>query len=138
MCNKVHGSEDALAWLRYSYPGPRVLVSDPATSYSIPAYTGHYVSAFLDHSSLAVTTTYLRRLEGVEDNSWGRVAEAIGPNAIALMQVGAIVLGHVVGVTLAHERALLSARRARASDQLPLVIVMVCFTIGGLGLLFGF
>ena len=36
------------------------------------------VSAFLDHSSLAVTTTYLRRLEGVEDHSWGRVAEAIG------------------------------------------------------------
>jgi integrase len=36
------------------------------------------VSAFLDHSSLAVTTTYLRRLEGVEDHSWKRVAEAIG------------------------------------------------------------
>ncbi len=36
------------------------------------------VSEFLDHSSLAVTTTYLRRLEGVEDHSWERVAEAIG------------------------------------------------------------
>jgi integrase/recombinase XerC len=36
------------------------------------------VSAFLDHSSLAVTTTYLRRLEGVEDHSWERVAESIG------------------------------------------------------------
>src|SRR6266540_1254572 len=36
------------------------------------------VSRFLDHSSLAVTTTYLRRLEGQEDQSWGRVAEAIG------------------------------------------------------------
>ena len=36
------------------------------------------VSAFLDHSSLAVTTTYLRRLEGVEDRSWERVAESIG------------------------------------------------------------
>ena len=35
------------------------------------------VSAFLDHSSLAVTTTYLRRLEGTEDRSRGRVAEAI-------------------------------------------------------------
>jgi hypothetical protein len=57
---------------------------------------------------------------------------------IALVQVGAIIVGHVVGVTLAHERALLSARRARASDQLPLVVVMVLFTFGGLGLLFGF
>ena len=36
------------------------------------------VSRFLDHSSLAVTTTYLRRLEGEEDRSWGKVAEAIG------------------------------------------------------------
>ena len=36
------------------------------------------VSAFLDHSSLAVTTTYLRRLEGVEDDSWERIAEALG------------------------------------------------------------
>jgi hypothetical protein len=63
---------------------------------------------------------------------------AVGTDAIALVQVGAIVVGHVVGVTLAHERALLSARRPRASDQLPLVIVMVLFTIGGLGLLFGF
>ena len=36
------------------------------------------VSAFLDHSSLAVTTTYLRRLKGVEDHSWERVADAIG------------------------------------------------------------
>ena len=36
------------------------------------------VSRFLDHSSLAVTTTYLRRLEGQEDRSWRAVAEAIG------------------------------------------------------------
>jgi integrase len=36
------------------------------------------VSAFLDHSSLAVTTVYLRRLEGQEDRTWREVAEAIG------------------------------------------------------------
>jgi integrase/recombinase XerC len=36
------------------------------------------VSAFLDHSSLAVTSTYLRRLEGVADRTWREVAEAIG------------------------------------------------------------
>ena len=38
------------------------------------------VSRFLDHSSLAVTSTYLRRLEGQEDKGWGKVAEAIGVN----------------------------------------------------------
>ena len=36
------------------------------------------VSSFLDHSSLAVTTVYLRRLEGVEDRAWPQVASAIG------------------------------------------------------------
>jgi integrase/recombinase XerC len=36
------------------------------------------VSRFLDHSSLAVTTVYLRRLEGEQDRSWAKVAEAIG------------------------------------------------------------
>jgi integrase/recombinase XerC len=36
------------------------------------------VSAFLDHSSLAVTTVYLRRLEGEADRTWPEVAVAIG------------------------------------------------------------
>jgi integrase/recombinase XerC len=36
------------------------------------------VSSFLDHSSLAVTTVYLRRLEGEVDRIWPDVAEAIG------------------------------------------------------------
>jgi site-specific recombinase XerD len=36
------------------------------------------VSRFLDHSSLAVTTVYLRRLEGDRDTTWEHVAEAIG------------------------------------------------------------
>jgi len=36
------------------------------------------VSRFLDHSSLAVTTVYLRRLEGQEDRNWPKVAQALG------------------------------------------------------------
>jgi site-specific recombinase XerD len=36
------------------------------------------VSRFLDHSSLAVTTVYLRRLEGQADTGWAKVAAAIG------------------------------------------------------------
>jgi site-specific recombinase XerD len=36
------------------------------------------VSRFLAHSRLAVTTVYLRRLEGEQDKSWAKVAEAIG------------------------------------------------------------
>jgi integrase/recombinase XerC len=36
------------------------------------------VSSFLDHSSLAVTSIYLRRLEGEADRTWPEVAIAIG------------------------------------------------------------
>ena len=36
------------------------------------------VSRFLDHSSLAVTTVYLRQLEGDRDTVWQQVAAAIG------------------------------------------------------------
>ncbi len=36
------------------------------------------VSAFLDHSTLATTTVYVRRLEGQTDAGWAPVAEAIG------------------------------------------------------------
>jgi site-specific recombinase XerD len=36
------------------------------------------VSRFLDHSSLAVTSIYLRRLEGDRDSTWHQVAEALG------------------------------------------------------------
>ena len=36
------------------------------------------VSRFLDHSSLAVTTTYLRRLEGEGDPGWRKVAALLG------------------------------------------------------------
>ena len=36
------------------------------------------VNRFLDHSSLAMTTTYLRRLEGQRELGWAKVAQAIG------------------------------------------------------------
>jgi integrase/recombinase XerC len=36
------------------------------------------VSHFLDHSSLAVTSVYLRRIEAIEDAGWAGVAKAIG------------------------------------------------------------
>jgi len=36
--------------------------------------TVEQVSSFLDHANLAVTTTYLRRLEGEEDGGWRKVA----------------------------------------------------------------
>jgi hypothetical protein len=44
----------------------------------MPGESIENVSRLLDHSSLQVTSTYLRRLEGEADGSWGKVAAAIG------------------------------------------------------------
>jgi len=60
---------------------------------------------------------------------------AISPRAIANVQVAAIVLGHVLGVVLAHDRAVRVGPRKATTGQLPLVVVMVAFTVGGLSLL---
>lgn len=60
---------------------------------------------------------------------------AIAPRAIANVQVGAIVLGHVLGVVLAHDRAVRAGQHHVTRAQLPLVAVMVAFTVGGLSLL---
>ena len=58
------------------------------------------VSAFLDHSSLAVTTVYLRRLEGVEDRAWADVAAAIGGlNADLVVPVGPGLAPFPLGIT---------------------------------------
>lgn len=62
----------------------------------------------------------------------------ISTSAIALVQVAAIVIGHLLGVVSAHDRAvrLLPPERA-GSGQFPLLVVMVLYTVTGVGLLFG-
>ncbi len=62
---------------------------------------------------------------------------ALQPNLVAVVQVLAIVTGHVVGVVLAHDRAVrLFPRRHALVGQLPLLALMVTYTCGGLFLLF--
>jgi hypothetical protein len=51
--------------------------------------------------------------------------------------VTAVVTGHILGVILAHDRALkMLPRRKAVTGQIPLVVLMVCYTVGGLTLLF--
>ena len=59
------------------------------------------------------------------------------PTLVATIQVVAIVTGHVLGVVLAHERAVtLFERRHAVMGQVPLLVLMVGYTCGGLLLLF--
>ena len=59
------------------------------------------------------------------------------PTAIALVQLGAIVGGHVLGIVCAHEKAVTLLPPDRAlRGQWPLLLVMVGYTCAGLVLLF--
>lgn len=59
------------------------------------------------------------------------------PTLTAVVQVTAVVTGHVLGVVLAHDRAVrLLPRRRAVVGQIPLLMLMVAYTVGGLTLLF--
>ena len=62
----------------------------------------------------------------------------VSPLTVAYVQCGAIVVGHVAGVVMAHDRALaLFDRRLATRSQYPLLAAMMLFTVGGLFLLLG-
>ncbi len=67
---------------------------------------------------------------------WVDNLNIISPGAIAYVQAGAIVFGHMAGVLLAHDRAV--ARfpgEVATKSQYPLLVAMVVYTVGGLALL---
>ncbi|WP_169987998.1 hypothetical protein [Microbispora sp. H10836] len=69
----------------------------------------------------------------------GWTIQALGttPAGVATLQVTVIVVGHVLGTVLAHDRALaLFPRRTAVLGQIPLLVLMVVYTVVGLLLLF--
>lgn len=59
------------------------------------------------------------------------------PNTIWYVQVGALVTGHVVALALAHDRAvsIFAERPVALRSQLPMLALMVLYTVGGLWIL---
>jgi hypothetical protein len=99
----------------------------------------HYFSLLLlDGQATWILASNPFGVDGVDlFGTYGRAVDytAVSPRTIANVQVAAIVLGHVLGVVLAHDRAVRSGGHRTTSGQLPLVAVMVGFTVGGLSLL---
>jgi hypothetical protein len=59
------------------------------------------------------------------------------PKLLATVKVLFVVVGHVLGVIAAHDRAIyLLPKKHQLTGQLPLLAAMIAFTIGGLYLLF--
>lgn len=58
------------------------------------------------------------------------------PAVTATIQLVSVVGGHVLGILVAHDRALRLDVKRRVAGQVPMVAVMVGYTVGGLVLLF--
>ena len=75
-------------------------------------------------------------LFGTDD--WIVNLSLVSPTAIWYVQVAAIVIGHVGGVVLAHDRAIaMFDREAAVRTQYALLAVMILFTASGLLILSG-
>lgn len=60
----------------------------------------------------------------------------ISLSTISLVQVAGVVIGHVIGTVSAHDRAAELFPKSLVRSQLPLLALMVGYTLGGLALLF--
>ncbi len=104
--------------------------------------TAHYLSYFVEVGQQTVV-----QLSDPLSKGWNLLGTADlpvsywlseHPTFLAIIKVLAVVAGHVLGVIAAHDRAIkLLPRRHQLTGQLPLLLVMVFYTVTGLYLLFG-
>ena len=104
--------------------------------------SAHYLSYFVEQGQTTVRQLSDPMVTGADllgTAGWGvSYWLSFHPAVLATAKVLAVVAGHVVGVVAAHDRAVrLLPPRHRVSGQLALLGVMVCYTGGGLYLLFG-
>jgi hypothetical protein len=102
----------------------------------------HYFSYFVFQEQAQFTYLLSDPLGTASTDLFGTASGGIdytilSANAIWYVQVGALVVGHVLGLTLAHDRALVywPAYRDAAHSQYWMLAVMVAFTCFGLYLL---
>ena len=136
------GAMRLAAWLTDEAPDSLVL---PFVHSLVPialAYAvAHYFSLFVfeGQQALALASDPLGRgADWFGTAGWAIDYRALSTRTISFVQAGAIVVGHVVAVVVAHDRAVerFDAHDATRS-QVPLLAVMVAYTVAGLAILLG-
>jgi len=128
--SRIELSTDQLA-ARFAHSlVPIALAYLVAHYFSLLAYQGQAM-AFLVSDPLGSGANVFGTAGSTIDYTW------ISANAIWYVQVGALVLGHVAGLILAHDRALVTFEggRTAARTQYWMLAVMIAFTSLGLWLL---
>jgi len=98
----------------------------------IPIAVGYTIA----HYASLLLTEGPRGLVQLVDPAAPAPTGAPAPLLVASIQVVAILVGHVVGVIAAHDRsATLLPEHRRLADQIPLVLLMIVYTMIGLYLL---
>ncbi|MDQ0281248.1 hypothetical protein [Rhodococcoides fascians] len=104
--------------------------------------TAHYLTYFVEKGqqtiiSLSDPLGNGANVLGLRDASVSYVLSN-HPSVVAGIAVLAVVVGHLVGITLAHDASLRTLPKEHAATgQLAMMVVMVLYTFGGLFLLFG-
>ncbi|GAA0611315.1 hypothetical protein GCM10009547_11700 [Sporichthya brevicatena] len=118
-----------------------------ATAFShslIPIAVGYLIAHYFSLLVFVGQQTVIYASDPMVDGSnlfgtanWTVNYEVVTVGQIATIQVLAIVVGHVLGVFAAHDRSVrLFPTRAAVMGQIPMMVLMVAYTIGGLSLLF--
>jgi hypothetical protein len=100
----------------------------------------HYFSLLVNQGQLAIpllSDPFGRGWDVLGTADFTPNLTALTPNMIWYTQVAILVLGHVTGLVLAHDRAiaLFSSPRTAVRTQYAFLVLMVLYTVAGLWLL---
>ena len=135
-------------WLSGRFGGYRAAALQYAPSI-IPIAVGYAIAHYFSLFMFDGQTTWILASDPFATGAnllgltgYGVDYTVVSDRLISLVQAGAIVAGHILGVVLAHDRAIALAKQAPdrghpVKSQVPLLVVMVAFTLTGLGLLLG-
>lgn len=135
-CLVVAGLYASCAGLAHLIAGRPTAACGPVTAFAhslLPIAVGYLVAHYFSLFTLEAPRTIAIAL-GTDNPTGPRLL--LGTSGRATLQVGAIVLGHVLGVVAAHDRSVRLFPPARAiAAQVPLLALMVVYTTGGLAIL---
>ena len=124
---------------------PRTQLPDQFAFSVIPIVVGYIVAHYLSYFVEIGTQTLVLASDPLSNGSnlFGTGTLTVPywlsyhPTFLADSKVVAVVAGHVLGVIAAHERAIkILPKKHQVTGQIPLLLAMIVFTVGGLFLLF--
>ncbi|MFD9334864.1 hypothetical protein ACFWBF_10720 [Streptomyces sp. NPDC060028] len=111
------------------HPGPLTAFAHSLVPIAVGYLIAHYFSLLVTAGPRTVSIAL-----GTDNAS--EPLPPLAPGALAALQVIAVVTGHVLGVIAAHDRSVRLFPPAKAiAGQLPLLALMITYTVGGLSLL---